>query len=141
MAHDDSGDLTLRPVGWHRGPFRQKLGIPRQPGLHAADSRIELDTERVGPESVRGLEEVSHLWLSFGFSRHAPAKARDLVRPPRLGGQTQLGVFATRSPYRHNGLGLSLVELVAVDFPTLTHLIHHFNTLFKTPLADATRVW
>ena len=134
MTRERDGKLLIVPVGWHRGPFRQKLGIPRQSGLHRATSEIELDPERVGPDSVRGLDGVSHLWLSFGFSKHDPAKAKDLVRPPRLGGQTQLGVFATRSPYRHNGLGLSLVELVSVDFPIVR--VRGADLLDGTPIYD-----
>ena len=76
----------------------------------------------------------SHLWLTFGFSKHDPDKAKDLVRPPRLGGGTQLGVFATRSPYRHNGLGLSLVELVSVEFPIVR--VRGADLLDGTPIYD-----
>jgi tRNA-Thr(GGU) m(6)t(6)A37 methyltransferase TsaA len=134
MSEAKDGSLLIIPVGWHRGPFRQKLGIPRQSGLHRATSEIELDGERVGPDAVRGLDGVSHLWLTFGFSKHDPSKAKDLVRPPRLGGQAQLGVFATRSPYRHNGLGLSLVELVSVEFPIVR--VRGADLLDGTPIYD-----
>jgi tRNA (Thr-GGU) A37 N-methylase len=83
---------------------------------------------------VAGLDAVSHLWLTFGFSQHDSSKAKDSVRPPRLGGTNRLGVFATRSPYRRNGLGLSLVELLSVDFPTLT--IRGADLLDGTPVYD-----
>lgn len=129
-----SGELLIRPIAWHRGPFRQKLGIPRQAGLHEALSSLELDLEQVGPASVEGLEGVSHLWLTFGFSAHSSASAKDSVRPPRLGGHERLGIFATRSPYRHNGLGLSLVKLEGVEFPQLS--IRGADLLDGTPIYD-----
>ena len=130
----NAGELTIRPIAWHRGPFRQKLGIPRQSGLHEALSSLEIDTEQVGPTSVEGLEGITHLWLTFGFSAHASAAAKDSVRPPRLGGQARLGVFATRSPYRHNRLGLSLVKLEGVEFPRLR--IRGADLLDRTPIYD-----
>ena len=127
--------LELEPIGVVRSPYGQKLGIPRQAGLASAVvSRIELDPERVGAQSTRGLDRVSHLWLIFGFSEHYGAEVRDTVRPPRLGGETRLGVFATRSPFRPNPLGLSVVELVSVHGLVLE--VRGADVLDGTPVYD-----
>ena len=138
MSHsaDESepGVRQIRAIAWHRGPFKQKLGIPRQAGIHKEISVVELDRSQVGPACVDGLEAVSHLWITFGFSAHDSSKASDSVRPPRLGGRARLGVFATRSPYRHNGLGLSLVEVCSVDFPEIR--VRGADLLDGTPIYD-----
>jgi tRNA-Thr(GGU) m(6)t(6)A37 methyltransferase TsaA len=107
--------LTLTPIGTLRSPFREKFGIPRQPGLtpHAL-ARLVLDTPYARPECVDGLREFSHLWLVFVFHATAEQGWNPTVRPPRLGGNQRVGVFATRSMFRPNPLGLSLVELVDI---------------------------
>ncbi len=103
-------------IGHIRSPFREKFGIPRQPGLapHAL-SRLVLAPAFARPECVAGLEEFSHLWLSFVFHGTAEQGWRPTVRPPRLGGNKRVGVFASRSTFRPNPLGLSLVELLAIE--------------------------
>ncbi len=107
--------LLINPIGTLHSPFREKFGIPRQPGLapHAI-SRLVLAPECARPECFAGLEAFSHLWLIFGFHATADQGWRPTVRPPRLGGNQRLGVFATRSMFRPNPLGLSVVELVGV---------------------------
>lgn len=92
-----------------------KFGIPRQSGLvPALKGRIVFEPEYRSPEAFRGLEGFSHIWLLWQFSGNVSAKWSPTVRPPRLGGDTRMGVFATRSPFRPNPLGLSCVRLDAV---------------------------
>lgn len=106
----------LRPIAILRTPFAEKFGVPRQSGLvPAAVGRVEFLPEFAAPEFVRGLEDFSHVWLITGFHQNPPWDGSATVRPPRLGGNERVGVFASRSPSRPNGLGLSLVELVAIE--------------------------
>lgn len=91
--------------------FPSKFGIPRQSGLADTKAEIVLEPQYRNPDALRGLEEYSHLWLIWCFSEAVQETFRPMVRPPRLGGNTRVGVFATRSPYRPNPLGLSSVRL------------------------------
>ncbi len=103
--------LTLTPIAITRSCFRDKFGVPRQPGLtrHAwADLIIQAPFDR--EDAFRGLESCSHLWLTFQFHEAIRAEWRPVVRPPRLGGNRKVGVFASRSPFRPNSLGLSVVR-------------------------------
>ncbi|WP_410499019.1 tRNA (N6-threonylcarbamoyladenosine(37)-N6)-methyltransferase TrmO [Chitinibacter sp. S2-10] len=108
-------NYTLQPLGHIATPFADKFGIPRQPRLapHAIGT-LKLLPPYNRIESVRGLSEFSHVWLSFIFHEVA-GQWSPTVRPPRLGGNAKVGVFASRSPFRPNSLGLSLVELLDVD--------------------------
>lgn len=109
--------MTYRfdPIGIVRSPFREKFGIPRQPGLvPAARGQLELLPPYDDPQALEGLEQCSHLWLQFVFHRPPSGQWRPRVRPPRLGGNRSLGVFATRSPLRPNPIGLSVVKLEAI---------------------------
>lgn len=96
--------------------FREKFGIPRQSGL-AKDTvgRIVFEPEYRVPEALRGIEEYSHLWLIWNFSEAEREGWSPTVRPPRLGGNKRMGVFATRSPFRPNAIGLSSVRLLSVE--------------------------
>ncbi|HNG49987.1 MAG TPA: tRNA (N6-threonylcarbamoyladenosine(37)-N6)-methyltransferase TrmO [Plasticicumulans sp.] len=105
---------TLTPVGTLHSPYREKFAIPRQPGLARLPAVLELLAPFDRPEAVRGLDGFSHVWLIFGFHATAAAGWKPTVRPPRLGGNTRLGVFATRSTFRPNPLGLSVVELAGI---------------------------
>lgn len=110
----------MHPIGHVRTPYPDRFGVPRQAGLaDAVESRIELDPEVVGAESLRGLETATHLWVVFLFHTSPPARSH-LVRPPRLGGNRRLGVFATRSPFRPNPIGLSAVRLCGIEGLCLT---------------------
>ncbi|HET8802351.1 MAG TPA: tRNA (N6-threonylcarbamoyladenosine(37)-N6)-methyltransferase TrmO [Marinobacter sp.] len=103
--------LTLAPVAITASCFRDKFGVPRQPGLtrHArAELVIQPPFDR--EDAFRGLETASHLWLTFQFHEAVRAEWRPVVRPPRLGGNRKMGVFASRSPFRPNSLGLSVVR-------------------------------
>ena len=109
-------DSVLRPVAILRTPFAEKFGVPRQSGLvPAAEGRVEFLPEFAAPEFTRGLEAFSHVWLITGFHQNPPWTGSAVVRPPRLGGNARVGVFASRSPNRPNGLGLSLVRILAID--------------------------
>ena len=103
----------------HTG-FEEKFGIPRQSGLAQTQAEIIFEPPYNIREAVRGLEEFSHIWILWDFSEcHKEQKEREwypTVRPPRLGGNTRIGVFATRSPYRPNHIGLSCVRLKEVAF-------------------------
>ena len=95
--------------------YTSKFGVPRQSGLvEEVLSRIIFEPKYRIPEALRGIEAFSHLWLIWGFHRAEREDWSPTVRPPRLGGNRRIGVFATRSPYRPNGLGLSCVRLTAV---------------------------
>ncbi|WP_404977053.1 tRNA (N6-threonylcarbamoyladenosine(37)-N6)-methyltransferase TrmO [Accumulibacter sp.] len=109
------GDYSCSPIGYMATPFRDRFGIPRQPRLAPhAHGELRLLRPYDRPEAVRGLEGFSHVWLSFVFHQTG-AWWSPTVRPPRLGGNRRVGVFASRSPFRPNRLGLSLVELLGVD--------------------------
>ncbi|SEL15178.1 tRNA (N6-threonylcarbamoyladenosine(37)-N6)-methyltransferase TrmO [Halomonas daqiaonensis] len=118
--NDPSDAFHLTSIGMIESDFPDKFGIPRQPGLAtAAKASLVLLPPYDDPLAVRGLEAFSHLWLTFVFhlspGQSGPADWNPLVRPPRLGGNTRVGVFASRSTHRPNRLGLSLVELVDID--------------------------
>ncbi|MGD9889056.1 MAG: tRNA (N6-threonylcarbamoyladenosine(37)-N6)-methyltransferase TrmO [Halothiobacillaceae bacterium] len=109
-------DIVLRAIGVVRTPFVEKFGIPRQGGLvDEVCATLELDAPYNREEAWRGIEGFSHLWLVTWFHADKGAEAALTVRPPRLGGNVRLGVFATRAPYRPNPVGLSLVRLVRVE--------------------------
>ena len=110
-AKDATEALILTPIAITRSCFADKFGVPRQPGLtrHAhADLLIQPPFDR--EDAFRGLESASHLWLTFQFHQAVRAEWRPVVRPPRLGGNRKIGVFASRSPFRPNSLGLSVVR-------------------------------
>ena len=96
-------------------PFREKFGVPRQSGIADCPGRIVFEPAFRDPDAVRGLEGFSHIWLIWQFDRALRQGWSPTVRPPRLGGNARMGVFATRSPFRPNGLGLSAVELERVE--------------------------
>jgi tRNA-Thr(GGU) m(6)t(6)A37 methyltransferase TsaA len=109
-------DLLLKPIATLRTPFAEKFGVPRQSGLvPAAEGRVEFLPEYSAPEFLRGLEAFSHLWLIVGFHLNPPWTGSAVVRPPRLGGNETVGLFASRSPNRPNPLGLSLVPILGFE--------------------------
>ena len=107
---------ALRVIAHIHSDFPTKFGIPRQSGLvEALRARVVFEPEFRVPEAVRGLEEFSHIWLIWQFSQAVREDWSPTVRPPRLGGNRRMGVFATRSPFRPNALGLSVVGLERVE--------------------------
>lgn len=104
--------MEIKPIAKIYTPFSAKFGIPRQSGLVETQSKIVFEKEYRNDEALRGIEDFSHLWLIWEFSEAKSDKWSPTVRPPRLGGNTRMGVFATRSPFRPNSLGLSCVKLI-----------------------------
>jgi len=114
-------------------PFKEKFSIPRQPGLVSIESTIKLIAPFDRKEALSGLENYSHLWVIFAFHENAESDSL-MVRPPRLGGNTKQGVFATRSPFRPNNIGLSLVKIKSIEGTTITVIGGDF--LDQTPVYD-----
>ena len=107
---------VIEPVAYIRSDFSQKFGIPRQSGLvDALEARVVFAPPYRRREALREIEGFSHLWLIWQFSQALISEFRPTVRPPRLGGNRRVGVFASRAPYRPNGLGLSCVRLLRVE--------------------------
>ena len=116
---NQNADHMIRPVAYIHTDFPTKFGIPRQSGLTGdLEAKIVFEPEFSNPEAIRGIEEFSHLWLIWEFSENVrkPGNWSATVRPPRLGGNMRVGVFATRSPFRPNPLGLSVVKLKRVEY-------------------------
>ena len=132
--------IVMRAIGRVRTPFAEKFGIPRQGGLvDEVHATLELDAPYHREQAWRGIEGFSHLWLLTWFHAEKGGEAALTVRPPRLGGNARLGVFATRAPYRPNPLGLSLVRLLRVerlDNETVRIHVAGADVLDGTPLLD-----
>ncbi|MBP2699491.1 tRNA (N6-threonylcarbamoyladenosine(37)-N6)-methyltransferase TrmO [Photobacterium lucens] len=106
---------SIDPIGIIHSPYKEKFAVPRQPGLvPSARSEIILQGAANSLEAVRGIEQFSHLWLLFLFDQNLEAGWRPTVRPPRLGGNERIGVFASRATFRPNGIGMSAVELKGI---------------------------
>lgn len=130
-------NYQLVPIGIVHSPFREKFGIPRQPGLAKIDAVIELFAPFAQAEVVSGIEQFSHIWIQFIFHAVAHRDWKPLVRPPRLGGNERIGVFATRTTHRPNPIGLSVVELLRVEINTGVNLhIRGGDLLDGTPVLD-----
>lgn len=132
-------ELPLRPIALLRSPYRQKFSIPRQPNLvPQARGEIVFLPEYADDNCLRGLETFSHLWLLFHFHETADAGWKATVAPPRLGGRTRVGVFASRSMFRPNALGLSVVENAGWrrDKGQLILEVRGVDLLDGTPLLD-----
>ena len=108
--------FEIRPIAHMRSDFSSKFGIPRQAGIvDALEGLVVFEPEYRDPEALRGIAGFSHLWLIWQFSEAVREGFSPTVRPPRLGGNARMGVFATRSPFRPNALGLSCVRLAGVE--------------------------
>ena len=131
---------TLRTIARIHTDFPAKFGIPRQAGLaEELEGLIVFEPAFRDPEALRGIEGFSHLWLIWQFSEALRAGWSPTVRPPRLGGNTRMGVFATRSPFRPNALGLSCVRLIAAeDDPALGRVLRvaGADLMDGTPIYD-----
>ncbi|MGN2435599.1 MULTISPECIES: tRNA (N6-threonylcarbamoyladenosine(37)-N6)-methyltransferase TrmO [Pseudomonas syringae group] len=126
---------NVTPVGFVRSCFKEKFAIPRQPQLApAARGVLELVAPFDQGEAVQGLEQVSHVWLLFLFHLALEDKPRLKVRPPRLGGNQSMGVFATRATHRPNGIGQSVVKLDKVEAGRLW--LSGIDLLDGTPVLD-----
>lgn len=133
-------ELTLRPIAYIHTDFPSKFGIPRQSGLVSSlHGTIIFEPEYQNPDALRGLEEYSHIWLIWEFSESIRGSWSPTVRPPRLGGNQRKGVFATRSPFRPNPLGLSSVKLESIEWNTPHGAVLHVlgaDLMDKTPIYD-----
>ena len=108
--------MEIKTIAKIHSDFPEKFGIPRQSGLvDELISKIVFEKEYRIPEAFRGLEDFSHIWVIWQFSEAVRDKWSPTVRPPRLGGNKRVGVFATRSPFRPNSIGLSSVKLLKID--------------------------
>lgn len=126
---------SISPIGYLRSCFREKFAIPRQPQLApAARGTVELLPPFNQPEAIQGLEQVSHIWLLFLFHQTLESQPRLRVRPPRLGGNQRVGVFATRATHRPNGIGQSVVRLEQISPGRL--LVSGIDLLDGTPILD-----
>lgn len=133
-------EAVIRPIATMRSDFPTKFGIPRQSGLvESLHSTIVFEPEYRNADALRGLEEFSHLWLIWQFSESVRSDWTPTVRPPRLGGNTRMGVFATRSPFRPNSLGLSCVKLIGLEQTAACGTIIHVagaDLMDGTPIFD-----
>ena len=133
-------EVTLRIIARMKSDFPTKFGIPRQSGLvEELRSTIIFEPEFRNPDTLRGIEGYSHLWLIWQFSEAVRQDWSPTVRPPRLGGNTRMGVFATRSPFRPNNLGLSSVQFLGIEntkeYGTVIH-VAGADLMDGTPIFD-----
>lgn len=134
----DSREIS--PIARIKTGFNDKFGIPRQSGLvKELTGKIVFEPDFRDSNALREIEQYSHLWLIWGFSENTDESFRPTIRPPRLGGNTRVGVFASRSPFRPNSLGLSVVklenvELTTPDGPVIT--VSGIDMLNDTPIYD-----
>ncbi len=132
-------EITFYRIAHIRTDFPEKFGIPRQSGLSAAKGKIIFEKMYRSAQAVRGIENYSHLWILWEFSESIRDQWSPTVRPPRLGGNERVGVFATRSPFRPNPIGLSCVRLDGVEMsaeygPVL--YVTGADLMDKTPIYD-----
>ncbi|MBP3305097.1 MAG: tRNA (N6-threonylcarbamoyladenosine(37)-N6)-methyltransferase TrmO [Oscillospiraceae bacterium] len=133
-------NVNIQVIARMKSDFPTKFGIPRQSGLvEQLRSTVIFEPEFRNPDALRGIEGYSHLWLIWQFSEAVRSQWSPTVRPPRLGGNTRMGVFATRSPFRPNNLGLSSVTLLGVEqteaFGTVLH-VGGADLMDGTPIFD-----
>ena len=132
-------EMTLKVIAHIRTAFPTKFGIPRQSGLvEELEADIVFEPAYQNPDALRGLEDFSHIWLIWVFDRAIRDTWSPTVRPPRLGGNQRMGVFATRSPFRPNSLGLSCVRLQGVSFEGGQAVLHvsGIDMMDGTPVYD-----
>ena len=131
--------MDLKTIARIHTGFPEKFGIPRQSGIVETPGYIVFEPPYNNPDAVRGLEEFSHIWLIWQFSQAVRDDWSPTVRPPRLGGNTRVGVFASRSPFRPNPIGLSLVKLESIEYDHSLGPVLHVtgaDILDGTPIYD-----
>lgn len=132
-------NININPIGIVNSPYKEKFAIPRQPGLvDAAKGTIALLNDVNTLDSVRGLEQFSHIWLLFVFHGTQAQSWKPLVKPPRLGGNKKIGVLATRSTFRPNPIGMSVVKLDSIEIVKQNIILHisGMDLLDQTPIID-----
>ena len=135
-----SQEFSMRVIARIHSDFSTKFGVPRQSGLvDALESTVVFEPEYRNPDALRGLEDFSHLWLVWVFDKAVRRDWSPTVRPPRLGGNRRMGVFATRSPFRPNPIALSSVKLAGIEqTPNLGPVLHILGAdlMNGTPILD-----
>lgn len=135
-----SEEFLVHPIAYIHSDFPEKFGIPRQSGIvEELQATIVFEPDYRNTDAVRGLEQYSHIWLLWRFSECADKPFTPTVRPPRLGGNTRMGVFATRSPFRPNSIGLSCVRLEKMDLTSPNTPVLHIagaDLMDGTPILD-----
>jgi len=135
-----TGELTLKVIARMRTDFPEKFGLPRQSGLvDSLTGMVVFERDYRIAEALKGLDEFSHIWIIWGFSQASREEFSPTVRPPRLGGNARMGVFATRSPFRPNAIGLSSVRLKSIgshpDFGTVLY-VSGVDIMDNSPIYD-----
>jgi tRNA-Thr(GGU) m(6)t(6)A37 methyltransferase TsaA len=134
------GDFLMKIIARIHTDFPSKFGVPRQSGLiNSLEATIVFEPEFRNPTALKGLEDFSHIWLIWEFSKAVRDTWSPTVRPPRLGGNKRIGVFATRSPFRPNPIGISCVELKGIDLHTAEGPVLHVlgaDMVNNTPIYD-----
>lgn len=129
--------MNIEPIASINTPFSEKFTIPRQAGIvREAVGKVCFNAPYRHADSLNGLDAHSHYWLIWGFHEHVDKEKTLTVRPPRLGGNTRVGVFATRSPFRPNNLGLSVVKLERVNLGDFSITVSGVDMLDGTPIYD-----
>ena len=133
-------EISISPIARMKSDFATKFGIPRQSGLvQELRSTIVFEPDYRNDDALRGIEDFSHLWIIWQFSEAVRTEWSPTVRPPRLGGNTRIGVFATRSPFRPNNLGLSCVKLLGIEHTESHGTVLHVggaDLMDGTPIFD-----
>ena len=129
--------MNIKPIAYFRSPLTSKFGIPRQSGIVTElRGTIAFVAKYSQPEALRGLEAYDYLWLVWGFSENVDAEKHPTVRPPLLGGNERMGVWATRSPFRPNNLGLSSVRIAKIDVEVPCIEVLGADLMDGTPIYD-----
>lgn len=129
--------MNIEPIAYFRSPLTSKFGIPRQSGIVAElPGTIAFVPKYAQPEALRGLEAYDYVWLIWGFSENVEAEKHPTVRPPLLGGNERVGVWATRSPFRPNNLGLSSVRIARIDAESARIEVTGADLMDGTPIYD-----
>ncbi|MBQ7901547.1 MAG: tRNA (N6-threonylcarbamoyladenosine(37)-N6)-methyltransferase TrmO [Clostridia bacterium] len=129
---------VIQPIGYIKSAYKTKFGVPRQAGIVDIAASIVFEPQYRNAEAFRGLEDFSHIWLLWQFSECARKPWTPTVRPPRLGGNKRVGVFATRSPFRPNSIGLSSVRLEGIEYTHEGPVLHvsGADLMDGTPIYD-----
>ena len=129
--------MNIEPIAFFHSPFTSKFGLPRQSGIVSElRGNIEFAPDYRETEALRGLEDYDYLWLIWGFSENVAAEKHPTVRPPLLGGNERMGVWATRSPFRPNNLGLSSVRIARIDWEKPAIEVLGADLMDGTPIYD-----
>lgn len=129
--------MEIKPIARFHSPLTSKFGVPKQSGLvEELQGKIVFEKAYRNADALRGMDGFDYLWLIWGFSANKHAAASPVVRPPVLGGNEKVGVFATRSPFRPNAIGLSSVKIESIDFDRVIIHVSGADLMDSTPIYD-----